>query len=160
MQIWHSNKFALGGHSHSCQNKRLQTFFSISRKIPQGISQCLRVILFHPWCFWQMDGILPYFPSKNTKFPICFCKLFVHLMVFGKEREELDIDAQVSSHPWLLSAPYFRCHHTDVSLSFHLLLRKSHFQIFAFFPLSFQGNILFIFCYQMSPIFGDYLYLL
>lgn len=78
-----------------------------------------------------MDGIFPYFPSKMLHFPsvfIFFCSFDSDL----EKSEDLYSDAQVASHPWFLSTPYFRCHHADVSLSLHLLPIESHFWIFAF----------------------------
>lgn len=74
----------------------------------------------------------PIFSIKNAKISFgSFILLFIWWQ-FGKKKD-LYIDAQVASHPCFLSAPYFRCHHADVSLSFHLLLIKSHFPISALF---------------------------
>lgn len=78
----------------------------------------------------------PIFSIKNTKFSFCFYILLFIWWWSGKESEDLYTDAQVASHAWFLSTPYFRCHHADVSLTLHLLLIKSHFQISAFFSKS------------------------
>lgn len=78
-----------------------------------------------------MDVIFPHSPFKKLHFPstfIFFCSFDGDL----EKSEDLYSDAQVASHPWFLSTPYFRCHHADVSLSLHLLLIKSHFRVFAF----------------------------
>lgn len=79
---------------------------------------------------------LPVFSIQNAWFSFCFYTLLFIWLWFGKESKDLYTDAQVVSHPWFLSTPYFRCHHADVSLNLHLLLMKSHFQILGFFSLS------------------------
>lgn len=73
-------------------------------------------------------------------------------MVIWKS-EDLYSDAQVTSHPWFLSTPYFRCHHADVSLSLHLLPIKSHFQIFAFSMSSGKCSFSLLLPYGSPPPF-------
>lgn len=75
---------------------------------------------------------LPIIFIKNAEFSFCFYILLFIWWWFGKV-EDLYTDAQIASHPWFLSTPYFRCHHTDVSLSLHLLLKKITFRYLVFF---------------------------
>lgn len=69
---------------------------------------------------------------KNAEFSFCFYILLFIWWWFGKVKD-LYTDAQIVSHPWFLSTPYFRCHHTDVYLSLHLLLKKVTFRYLFFF---------------------------
>lgn len=95
------------------------------------------------------------FSIKNAEFSFCFyilCFIYIIWWRFGKENEDLYSDAQVASHPWFTSAPYFRCHYANVSLSLCLHLIKVIFRYLPF-PLCLPRNVFFQFYSYMFLFF-------